>query len=258
MIKKLTNDVYWINPCEQFGGDHLHDSSYLITADRNILIDSSAHLFEEDVRLAVENVVGNNGIDDLVITHADNPHAANAIKFARDWDAEIHSSVSAPGAQGLIPAGQGLRKIVLEHDFKIGNRRLFPSHFELVDRPNSNALFDYESSIFFTPDGCGHYHKDGECDLDWDAIQPAIADIKRYHKKKLPWIRFTIPAEFFAAIKDRIAHFNPSYIAPIHGTPIPREHIDSYMKMMRRALKEITDEYDGPSSPNPALISDES
>lgn len=251
MAIQLTDDVHWINPCV----DHVHNSVYVITGRSNILIEAGSYLHEERILREIDELTGGS-IDAMVITHADVPHTANAKPFARRFDAEIHAAVALPDAQGLFPWGEGNRKIVIGHDHEIEGRAVHAVPATLADRPNSWLMFDYASGVLFTADGFGHYHGDGECDRPFSELpdEDKLANIKRFHQEKLPWLRFVEPRLIRAALESDLEPLDLSYIAPIHGNPVPGASVPAYLDLFERSVEEIAAEYDGPGSGNPALV----
>jgi flavorubredoxin len=259
MPVQLTPDVHWINICEESENDdtHVHNSVYLITGDSNILIDSGSYIDRDEIRAAVSQLTEGEGIDALLVSHSDAPHTGNAKKFAEDWDVEIHSSVSIPEAQGLFPWGDGNRKLMMRMDHDVVGRRFHASELVLVDRPSSVGLFDYESGVFFTADGFGNYHRPWECDRMFDDLEDDIVpNMIRYYREKLPWLRYVDAAKTREEIANVLSEFDISYIAPIHGNPVPAESLEAYLNAFEDVAQDIYDHYDEPGTTHPSLRTD--
>jgi flavorubredoxin len=255
MAIRITDDVYWLNPCYQSEHGQLHNSAYLITNDNggHVLIDTGSYIDADRIMTEIEELTGGDGVGSIILTHLDLPHAANF----REFDGvEIVSSASVPELQGLPAWGAGLRKVVTGEDMSIENCTFRFTPGLLMDRPNSIWVYDVDSEVLFTADGLGHYHEPEHCDVRITSIQSTVTPnaIEKYHRIKLPWLRFVHPDEMATAIREVINEFDPEWVAPIHGNPIHRRVLSKYMVLFEASLENIYTEYDTPGGNNPSLI----
>jgi flavorubredoxin len=257
MVRELTEDVYWINPCIEHKDRHVHNSAYLIHNEGgNILVDTGSFLDHEQAKADIRSVVGDEGVEVIMLTHPDLPHTGNVWEYMDDLGAsEVMSAAAVSDAQGLLPWGEGLRKIVIGKQMEVCGRRISATEALLADRFNSAWLYDHETGVYFTADGFGHYHFDDEHDRTSDEIEDGISseNVREYHQDKLPWLRFVEPASFTEALGDLLDQFDPTWIAPVHGNPIHADDQEEYVQQFRSSVQTIVDEHREPGSPNPAL-----
>lgn len=255
MAIQITDDVYWLNPCYQSEHGHLHNSAYLIDNDDDghVLIDTGSYVDSDRITTEIDDLTGGDGVGSIILTHLDLPHAANF----REFDGvEIVSSASVPELQGLPAWGEGLRKVVTGEDMSIENRTFRITPGLLMDRPNSIWVYDVESEVLFTADGLGQYHEPDQCDMRIKSVRSDVNQkfIEKYHRIKLPWLRFVHPDEMANGIREVVDEFDPEWVAPIHGNPIHREAVSDYMGLFEVSLRTIYEDYDTPEADNPSLI----
>lgn len=257
MIRELTQGVYWIHPYIEHEDRYVHNSAYLIRNDGgNILIDTGSFLDREEARAEIRSTVGDDGVDVILLTHPDLPHTGNLWDYVEHLGAsEVMSAAAVADAQGLLPWGEGLRKIVIGKQMDIRGRRISATEALLADRFNSAWLYDHETGVYFTADGFGHYHFEGEHSLTSKELSDDIPseNIQTYHQNKLPWLRFVDPDPFTDALDDLLDRFDPRWIAPVHGNPIHADDREEYIRRFNSSVRAIVEEHSEPGSPNPAL-----
>jgi flavorubredoxin len=257
MVEQLTEDVYWINPHIEHKDRYVHNAAYLIHNDGgNVLVDTGSFLDREAARDDIRSVVGDEGVEVIMLTHPDLPHTGNFWEYMDDLGAsEVMSAAAVSDAQGLLPWGEGLRKIAIGKQMEVCGRRISATEALLADRFNSAWLYDHESGVYFTADGFGHYHFAGEHDRTSDEFAEGIParNVREYHQDKLPWLRFVDPDPFTDALEDLLDRFDPTWIAPVHGNPIHADDRAAYVRQFRSSVRTIVDEHREPGSPNPAV-----
>lgn len=242
--KTLTSDVQWINECYDLGEKHEHVSVYLIEADGEyILIDSGSFHHREEITRRLETATDSKGINALVLSHSDYPHSANISTFKSKWDdVELIASSGAPSLQGLPEA----TKCDIGESMTICGRTFSFIDPPLADRSHTTWIYDHESEVLFTADGFGNHHSPSECGLLSTEFKESIEteDIYTFHNETLVWLRYVDPDRLRTVLESMVAEYDPSYIAPIHGNPIAREEIDTYLSRLIDSAERITAEYD--------------
>ena len=256
MVENLTNDVYWINPYLEHKDRYVHNAAYLVRNERgNILVDTGSFLDRSDAKTEIRSLVGDDGIDIIILTHPDLPHTGNFWDYMEEWDVdEVMSAAAVPDTQGLLPWGKGLRKIVIGKEMNIRGRQIHATEALLADRFNSAWIYDDASGVYFTADGFGHYHLDGQHDNTSEGIENGISpeNIQLYHQDKLPWLRFVDPDAFTEGLRELLERFDPEWIAPVHGNPIHADDREQYIQHFRASVRNITEAHSEPGSSNPA------
>lgn len=239
----LTSEVGWINECFPLGDEHLHVSVYLIQDGRNnIIIDSGSFYHRETIKQRLQSATQEIGITALILSHSDYPHSANISPFRKEWgDFPIIASSASPEIQGLPYATKSTIGEIME----IGGRPFSFIDPPLADRSHTTWVYDHGSGVLFTADGFGNHHRPGECDLTTAGMPDGIAaqEIHRFHREALPWLRYVDPAKLKAKLEGMLHAFDVSYIAPIHGNPIARKDIPTYLTRLIEAAGYIAGSY---------------
>ncbi len=243
-MQEIHPGVTWIEECYDLGDVHEHVAVYLLSDDESdVLIDSGSFYHRQAITKQVASATNGAGIDALVLSHSDYPHAGNVSEFAADGnDVELVASSGSPRAQGL-PADA--TQAYIGGSLVVAGRKLSFIDPPLADRSHTTWMYDHESSGLFVADGFGSYHQPGECSdtsADFDEGIPAAA-IYEFHADTLDWLRYVDPAKLRQAIEAIFTEYPPAYVAPIHGHPIMAADLDSYLDRLIDAAARIADEY---------------
>ena len=244
----LTDDVQWLNECYPHEERHEHVSVYLIRSDAaSILVDSGSFYHREPIRDRIGRATGGDGLDTIILSHSDYPHAGNVSEFREEWgDVELVASSGSPELQGLSDA----RRCKIGESLTVSGRRFSFIDPPLADRSHTTWIYDHDSGVLFTADGFGNYHPPGECDdtsRDFEDGIPAEA-IHEFHAKNLVWLRYVDPEKLRAALTAIFDDYDVSYVAPIHGNPIAAPDLDGYLDRLVDAAARIASEYSVPEA----------
>lgn len=246
MTVTLTDDVRWINECYPHGNEHEHVSVYLIDhGGRYILIDSGSFYHRPAIRDRIERETDGEGLDAILLSHSDYPHAGNVSEFREQWEGvELIASSGSPEIQGLSDALQ----CPIGGSLKVVGRRFEFIDPPLADRSHTTWIYDVESGVLFTADGFGSYHDPGTCRYTSREFANGIAEEKLYefHRQNLVWLRYVDPSKLQLALKGILDTYEPTYIAPIHGHPIPGMEVDRHLERLVSAVDLISSEYTVP------------
>jgi flavorubredoxin len=246
-MQEIHPNVSWLNECYDLGDRHKHVAVYLLAdpeTDRYVLVDTGSFYHREAITAQVEAATDGSGLDALVLSHSDYPHAANVDAFAAEGsDVELVASSSSPLAQGL-PADATRARI--GGSLTVAGRELSFIDPPLADRSHTTWLYDHATAGLFVADGFGSYHQPGECDrtsADFDDGIPREA-IEDFHAETLVWLRYVDPAKLRRALEAIIEAYPPAYVAPIHGHPIMGDDVDRFLDRLIDAATAIAADYD--------------
>ena len=262
MSVELTPTVEWLPQCyphedgEDFQGDegyHEHVSVYLVHAeDGDILVDSGSVYHREEVRASVDAATGDGGsdavtddagLDALVLSHSDYPHAGNVSPLGGASEkVELVASSGSPAQQGLPEA----RKVSIGDEERVCGRRFSFVDPPLADRSHTTWIYDHADGVLFTADGFGAYHPPDRCEAtsaDFEDGIPAEAVVE-YHRDNLVWLRYVDPEKIRRALGDIFATYDVTAIAPVHGPPIVGADVEPYLEAFYAAAERIADEYE--------------
>jgi flavorubredoxin len=246
MNKQLTEETYWVCECHDVDDMHEHVGVHLIEDNGDfILIDSGSFHDREAIKAQIEAVSDGRGLDAIILSHSDYPHAGNVSEFRDEWeDVMLIASCGSPDIQGLSDAVRchiGSSMDILGRTFSF----IDPP---LADRSHTAWIYDHTDRILYTADGFGNYHGDGECtytSADFPDGTPE-EEIYKYHRDNLVWLRYVDPERLRLALESVFSEYAIDWIAPVHGNPIAGDDVDEYMTRLIASAGRISDEYEVP------------
>lgn len=247
MTIELTRDLRWINEFFPHDGRHEHVSVYLLeNGGRPILIDSGSFYHRAAIRDRLEAATDGDGIDAIVLSHSDYPHAGNVDEFRAEWgDVELVASSGSPEIQGLADA----RRCTIGGSLDVLGRRFSFIDPPLADRSHTTWIYDHESGALFTADGFGSYHEPGTCEYTAPDFDDGVSTdaIYEFHRNNLVWLRYVDPPKLRDALEAIFDEYAVSWVAPIHGHPIRGDDLDRHLDRLIDATGRIAAEYDVPN-----------
>ena len=242
----ITGDVQWINECYPHDERHEHVSVYMIRSDRtSILVDSGSFYHRDAIRDRIERSTDGTGLDAIILSHSDYPHAGNISTFREEWgEVELVASSGSPELQGLSDA----RRCRIGESLIVEGRQFSFIDPPLADRSHTTWIYDHDSGVLFTADGFGNYHEPNECNFtsrDFEDNVPKEA-VYEFHAKNLVWLRYVDPDKLRTALTSIFDDYDVSYVAPIHGNPIARPDLDEYLDRLVDSAARIASEYEVP------------
>ena len=245
MAREIAPGTYWINENYADGERQVHIAVYLIeNGDNYILIDTGSFNDREAIRRKITNVIRASSLDAIIVSHADLPHSGNVPWFKSEFEnIEIVSPSNFPEIVGLpsdatvSPTGRSM---------DVAERRFSFIYPPLCDLQHSTWIFDNETGVLFTADGFGNYHQQDQRDALYAEIEDelSVSNIREFHIDTLRWMKYVEPEKLRSSIESIFEAYSVSCIAPIHGNPIVKGSIGSYMEKFTTAVRQISDEYD--------------
>lgn len=276
MTVELSDDLVWVEACVDVGADdgdgsgergtdsagsgaartHKHVSVYLLRGGGDgaaegseadgtaghVLVDSGSFHHREAIAEGVAAATGGEGVEALVLSHSDYPHAANVREFAGEDGAELVASSGAPDKQGLPEA----TKAEIGGSTTVAGRTLSFVDPPLADRSHTTWVYDHDSRTLFTADGFGSRHRPGECtrtSADFDGGVPSDA-VYRFHCAELRWLRYVDPVALRAALEAIFEEFPVEWVAPVHGHPIAGDDLEPFLDALVDAAGRVADDYE--------------
>lgn len=242
----LTEDVRWINECYPHEEVHEHVSVYLINhKGQYILIDSGSFYHRYDIKNILKEETNGSGLDAIILSHSDYPHAGNISEFREEWGSvELIASSGSPEIQGLTNA----RQCKIGGSLEILNRQFSFIDPPLADRSHTTWIYDHGSNVLFTADGFGSYHEPNTCQYTSQDFKEGVSEeaIYKFHRSNLVWLRYVDPNKLRDALESIFDSYDINYIAPIHGHPIHHNDLDIFLERLIFAADQIASEYEVP------------
>ena len=195
-------------------------NSYLIKDEKNVLMDTIDKRKTEEWIYNLENALGNEELDYLVISHMEPDHAAN-IKLV----AEKYPNMKIVGnkktfeilSQFFDINLEGRQVIVAEADtLNIGKHTLQFFMAPMVHWPEVMVTYEQTEKVLFSADGFGKF---GALDVDEDWT----CEARRYY--------FNIVGKYGMPVQQllkKAATLDIKIICPLHG-PILKENLEFYI-----------------------------
>lgn len=255
MAREIAPGVHWIQEC---GSDlsamvepanspdwyepgcdvHIGQSAYVLRGEESLLFDTLSPASTDQVLAELSEVL-TDGLDYLVVSHPDVPHAGNAFPILEAY----------PQARLVAPAyGNDHELYHLDDATKVGagdaidlggltaefHEATFP------DAPMHVWMTERETNALFPVDWFGFPHNDTECYRIADEFdRPLSVDrFVEFHGRVLFWLQYVDVEKTNAEIERIAREFDPDLICPAHGCVV-REDPAEHMRTVKRAVEAI-------------------
>lgn len=213
---------------------YIPQCAYLIKgSDSTLLFDTLSPASTDHVLDAVNSLVGDRGLDYLVVSHPDVPHAGNAPAIL---DRYPEADLVAPGYGNdheLYQLGDAIH--VVEGDtIDLGGRVVDFHEATFLDAPVSIWMTERKSRTLFTVDWMGfpHLGENALAFVDEGEQEFDVEQFVEFHSRVLFWYQYVDVGKVQCEIDNLIEKFDPGIVAPAHGQVI-RENAVEYMELMK-------------------------
>lgn len=235
----------WHNPATEL---HATQNAYLVTGEQSILYDTLTPAGEATIVSNLLEILGDDDLDYLVISHPEANHAGNTGVILEKYpDATLvvpgygvhHELFDVPEDALLVRDGSQI---------DLGGDRLVEFH--------APTFFDHAMSIFmrevstntaFVADWFGYEHSSDNClcFADEQSLECehdiASGQLNRHGGYAFVWFRYADMKNINERIDQFATTIDPEIIAPAHGLPI-RRRIDDHLDLMRTVIHDIAEE----------------
>lgn len=222
---------------------YIPQCGYLVDGgDETLMFDTLSPASTEQALDAIDDIVGDRGLDYLVVSHPDVPHAGNTKPIL---DAHPEATLVAPAYGNdheLYRLDEGMH--VAEGDsIDLGDRVVDFHEATFLDAPVSVWMTERETETLFPVDWMGFPHLDEEALAFVDELDGEFetSRLTEFHGRVLFWYQYVDVERTNAEIDNLIEKFDPEIIAPSHGLVI-RENPSEYMAMMKDVTRTLDEE----------------
>ena len=219
---------------------YIPQCAYLLDGgEETLLFDTLSPASTDQVLDALDGLVGDRGLDYLVVSHPDVPHAGNAPAI---MEAHPEATLVAPeygNDHELYRLDEGLH--VAEGDsLDLGDLEARFHEATFLDAPVSVWMSEAETETLFPVDWMGFPHLDEEALKFVDELggEFEASRLVEFHGRVLFWYQYVDVAKTNAEIDNLIEKFDPETVAPSHGLVI-RENAPEYMALMKDVTRTI-------------------
>lgn len=256
MAREIKPGFYWIQEC---GGDlhlqltydgdppawyepgaetHIGQCAYLLTGEQSLLFDTLSPASTDRILAELDELL-DDGLDYLVVSHPDVPHAGNAHPILEAY----------PGAELVGPTyGEDHELYHLEDATKVGEGDSIDLGGFTVDFHEATFLdaamhiwmSERTTQTLFPVDWFGYPHNDTECNKFVDEFDRpmSVERLAQFHGRVLFWLQYVDVPKTNAEIDQLITKFEPNIIAPAHGNVV-RGNAATYMRRVKDVVEQI-------------------
>lgn len=233
MAVTIAPGVHWLPHWFEQADRRMHLSTYLIECSQgNVLIDTGANIHEAGIVSDVTEVVGEAGIDTIILTHSTLEHTANIDAFETRWsDVETIASTTAPDVMGTPTASAW--RLGQTTDIR-GDEFSFLEPL-LTDNVFTVWVYHAPSGVLFTSEAFGRYHTEGYSEtspLRIDDDPGAFANVFKYCTDRLEFLKFVETGEIASRVDEMFEEVDVDLIAPAHGNPLAVDDVDEYFELL--------------------------
>jgi len=221
---------------------HTSQNAYLLRGDETLLFDTLSPVASEQIVTELREVLDDDNLDYIVISHPEAPHAGNTFGILEEFpDAELIAP--AYGNQHELYHLEDATKVALGDCIDLGEFEVEFVEPMFVDHKLHTWMRELKTDTLFTVDWLGMIHKSGEC-LDYvdEMSDPVTVDrLTGFHGRALFWLAYVDPHKTDDAIEGIIEEWDPNVLAPAHGQPV-RQNTAAYMRRMKDVTRKIAGE----------------
>jgi flavorubredoxin len=266
-VRAITPDIFWITHClgelagdyytryfellpnaKAYTGHRIVDypfSAFLIRGERTMLIDTIAPRQQSNLLEAIEQVLGEQTLDFVFISHVELPHAGNAPALQRRYP---HATLLAidEGEHYALHALSGAQRVSPGQVIDLGGYAVEVVEALFVDHGLSQWAYEHTTKMLFTADWAHNLHEParGECFQFLDEMEAHgysrtqfVEDVKVNAWYQFPWLKWTEPERLAAAIEQLFRRYDVGILAPSHGNVIRRD-VPQYLALLKDAMRQ--------------------
>jgi flavorubredoxin len=236
-IERGVDPPDWYEPgCET----HIGQSAYVLDDERSLLFDTLSPASTDRILAELDELL-DDGLDYLVVSHPDVPHAGNAPAIL---DAYPEATLVAPryGADHELYHLEDATNVGAGDSIDLGR---FTVDFHEATFPDAAMhvwMTERTTETLFPVDWFGFPHNDTECGLFVDEFErPLSVDrLTQFHGRVLFWLQYVDVAKTSAEIERVIERFAPEIVAPAHGCVV-RAGAAEHMRRVTQVVEQVSE-----------------
>lgn len=218
---------------------HIPQNAFLLKGRRSLLFDTLSPAAGDQILDELEGCLQGEGLDYLVVSHPDVPHAGNTARILR---AHPEATLVAPdvGSTHALYHLEDARKAGPGDEIELGGHTVRFHEATFLDAPMSIWMSETKSGTLFPVDWLGFPHMDGECGKLTGELEAevSLSRLIEFHGRVLFWHAYVDVAKVHAAIDALTDRVEIEAIAPAHGLFI-RDAPLRYVALVKEAVEAI-------------------
>jgi flavorubredoxin len=232
-------------------GEELHatQNAYLFEGEKTLLFDTLTPAARDIILENIDELLGDNPLDYLVVSHPEANHAGNTGAIL---EAYPEATLVAPvyGVHHELFQLDSETRYVGDGDTIDLVGRVIEFHEPtFFDHAMTIYLSDSQTGTLCTVDWFGYEHMGSDClhfadeqdDVGEGDLEVAPGQFNRFQGYAFVWIRYVDPDKTDDAIDALREAVDIELIAPSHGLPI-RSHVDEHMDLMKAEIRKVSED----------------
>ncbi len=225
----------WYDPADTL---HVPQNAYLLDGEQSLLFDTLSPASTDVVLTALDDLL-EDGLDYLVVSHPDVPHAGNALSIL---DAYPDAQLVAPryGNAHELYHLDDARHVGEGDSIDLGG---FEVHFHeaaFPDAPLHVWMTERYTGTLFPVDWLGYPHNGSETlafpdEFDTDLT---VDRLVQFHGRVLFWFQYVDVPTVHETVDGLVDRYEPSVVAPGHGNPVRENPVD-VMELTKPVVERV-------------------
>lgn len=226
----------WYDPEQTL---HVPQNAYLFADEESLLFDTLSPASTDVILDELDAVLGSDGLDYLVPSHPDVPHAGNVPAIREAYPDATLVAPRYGNAHELYHLGDAER--VGEGDsIDLGTYAVDFHEAAFPDAPIHVWMSERETKTLFPVDWLGYPHHGSETLRFPDEFDTELTvdRLVQFHGRVLFWFQYVDVEKVQAEIDRLVERFDPETVAPGHGNPI-RESPTEAMRLAKAVVEHV-------------------
>lgn len=211
--------------------------------EKNLLFDTLPSRKRPQIFGVLDELLDGEGLDYVVPSHADLPHAANTGALLEHYpDCKAVITSESGSMHDLYDLGDAVKvesgdRLDLGGDWEVTFYE--PPHF-MADQDITLWMKEAHTGALCTVDWFAYFHDESECFRFADEYDRPITtqDFLEVYGRSFFWLQWVDLDKTLAALDAVKEDMEPEYLCPTHGSPI-REDCDEYIDMTKDMVRDI-------------------
>jgi flavorubredoxin len=250
--------IHWIQECgrhraeiaeallekalEWYSGDrdlHVPQNAYLLDGERTLLLDTLSPAASDHALDSLDELLGDRGLDFLVISHPDVPHAGNTGRILRRYP-DCQLVAPRAGETHALYHLDGARLVGPGDEIDLGGLVVRFPEATFLDAAVHTWMTEETTRTLFTVDWLGFPHLGGECLRCTDEIDDEIgvSRLEEFHGRVMFWFQYVDVDRVVSATDELARRFAGYTIASAHGLVI-RKDAARFFESMNDVVRRV-------------------
>lgn len=221
---------------------HVPQNAYLFRSrQESLLFDTLSPAGGDLLLKELQALLGDDGLDYLVLSHPDVPHAGNTMSVLRRYP-QCTLVAPAIGCDHALYHLEDALKMAPGDALDVGDHRLRFHDATFLDASISIWMSEENTNTLLSVDWLGIPHMNGECGRFADELELGedewISRLLEFHGRVMFWYEFVNVPRVHAEIDRIVEEIAPRHLAPAHGLFVREESI-RFLHWMKPVVEGI-------------------